>query len=162
MAEGEKGKGKKGRKRKKRRAKREAVVVFSFLFVLLFISPLFVNNNNINVNNLNSNASGEMEAVTTVERLMGGFHGMHVERVLRESHEYGDLVVLARLPGVATTTDDGDDPDLLARRRAVVVFKSHETLLQPRHVASILQPSTALQLLSHNDVFVKFFFYYFI
>ncbi len=82
---------------------------------------------------------------------MGGFHEMQVERVLRESHEYGDLVVLARLPGAPTagSSSNQEDED---EHRAVVVFKSHETLLQLRHIASILRPSTVLDPLSHNDV----------
>lgn len=84
---------------------------------------------------------------------MGGFHEMQVERVLRESHEYGDLVVLARLPGAPTAGSSNQNED---EHRAVVVFKSHETLLQLRHVASILRPSTVLDPLSHNDVY--FFF----
>lgn len=83
-----------------------------------------------------------------VERLLAGgdLHDLfRTERVLRESHEQGDLVLLMQVARGAA-----DSPP------AVVVLKSHETLLQPRHADAVLRPSTRFVPLSHNDVYAAF------
>jgi len=97
-----------------------------------------------------------MEGVRS--RLLAGGADWHqflrVECILRESHELGDLVLLAR-PSVARATEEDHPPNFTAAAAAaIVVLKSQETLLQPRHVDFVLQPSTRFSLLSQNDMCV--------
>lgn len=92
---------------------------------------------------------------------------VRVQRVLRESHEYGDVALLVRLalPAVqAAGEGHGGRPQQEVEEEvqaadeeeeAVMVFKSHETLLQRRHVDAALRPATRYTLLSHNDVYAK-------